>query len=88
MQETRGKITDAAGAQSRPLAGARGWIITDGKAGMDVQVRGVADALGLAYEQKLVEPKGLSQDHRALGTGRSRRAVRRAGEPLRHRPGR
>jgi mitochondrial fission protein ELM1 len=61
MQETRGKMTDAAGTQSRPLAGARGWIITDGKAGMDVQARGVADALGLAYEQKLVAPKGLSK---------------------------
>ena len=54
-------MTNAGGAPSRPLAGARGWIITDGKAGMDVQVRGVADALGLAYEQKLVEPKGLSK---------------------------
>ena len=35
---------------ARPLAGAQGWIITDGKAGMDVQARGVADALGLAVE--------------------------------------
>ena len=43
----------------RPLAGARGWIITDGKAGMDVQARGVADALGLAYEMKHVAPSGL-----------------------------
>lgn len=42
-----------------PLAGARGWIITDGKAGMDVQARGVADALGLQYEMKRVEPRGL-----------------------------
>jgi len=43
----------------RPLAGAVGWIITDGKAGMDVQARGVADALGLAYEMKHVSPQGL-----------------------------
>lgn len=43
----------------RPLAGRTGWIITDGKAGMDTQARGVADALGLVYEMKRVEPRGL-----------------------------
>ena len=43
----------------RPLAGARAWIVTDGKAGMDVQARGVADALGLAYEMKHVSPSGV-----------------------------
>ena len=36
-----------------------GWIITDGKAGMVVQARGVADALGLDYELKTIAPKGL-----------------------------
>jgi mitochondrial fission protein ELM1 len=41
------------------LAGRRGWIISDGKAGNDVQTRGVFDALGLAYETKLVAPTGL-----------------------------
>ena len=46
---------------NRPLAGARAWIITDGKAGMDVQARGVADALGLAYDIKHVSPKGLQR---------------------------
>ena len=35
-----------------------GWIITDGKAGMVVQARGVADALGLDYEFKTIAPKG------------------------------
>ncbi len=44
---------------ARPLAGARGWVITDGKAGMVVQARGVADALGLAVEMKQVTPTGL-----------------------------
>lgn len=44
---------------ARPLAGARAWIITDGKAGMDVQARGVADALGLRYEMKHVAPSGV-----------------------------
>lgn len=43
----------------RPLAGASAWIITDGKAGMDVQAKGVADALGLAYTMKRVAPKGI-----------------------------
>lgn len=43
----------------RPLAGARAWIITAGMAGMDVQVKGVADALGLNYEMKRVAPKGI-----------------------------
>ena len=47
------------GLSTRPLAGARGWIITDGKAGMDVQARGVADALGLLYDMKHVAPTGL-----------------------------
>jgi uncharacterized protein len=45
--------------QSRPLAGKRAWIITDGKAGMDVQCKGVAEALGVAYEMKPVAPAGL-----------------------------
>lgn len=53
MQHTRAR-TDP-----RPLAGARGWVITDGKAGMDVQARGVAEALGLAYEMKRVAPSGF-----------------------------
>lgn len=44
---------------SRPLAGARGWVITDGKAGMVVQARGVADALGLDFEMKQVAPTGI-----------------------------
>jgi uncharacterized protein len=51
-------ITRPDGRQ-RPLAGARAWIITDGKTGMDVQAKGVAEALGLAYEMKKVAPSGL-----------------------------
>lgn len=46
---------------TRPMAGLRTWIITDGKIGMDVQCLGVADALGLAYEVKHVAPTGLWQ---------------------------
>ena len=40
-------------------AGRRGWIISDGKAGNDVQTRGVFDALGLSYEVKRVDPRGI-----------------------------
>jgi mitochondrial fission protein ELM1 len=43
------------------VAGRRGWIISDGKAGNDVQARGVFDALRLVYETKLVAPSGLWQ---------------------------
>ena len=46
-------------AAARPMAGKRAWLITDGKAGMDVQAAGVADALGLVAERKLVAPSGL-----------------------------
>lgn len=43
----------------RPLAGESCWIITDGKAGMDVQCIGIAEALGVRYEMKRVAPKGI-----------------------------
>jgi mitochondrial fission protein ELM1 len=41
----------------RPLKGRSAWLITDGKIGMDVQVRGVADAVGLNYAFKTVAPR-------------------------------
>ncbi len=41
------------------LSGARAWIITDGKAGMVVQCKGVADALRLDYEMKRVKTRGF-----------------------------
>ena len=47
----------AAQAAATALAGRTGWLITDGKTGMDVQVRGVADALGLNYQSKHVTPR-------------------------------
>ncbi len=43
----------------RPLAGLKAWIITDDKAGMQVQARGVAEVLGVAYEAKQVAPSGV-----------------------------
>ena len=48
---------------AHPLTGRSAWLITDGKMGMDVQVRGVADALGLDYQLKHVAPR---QPFRAL----------------------
>lgn len=39
------------------LAGRPAWLITDGKIGMDVQVKGVADALRLDYQLKHVAPR-------------------------------
>lgn len=46
-------------AAHMPLAGARAWCLTDDKAGMQVQVRGVAEALGLAADWKHVRPRSL-----------------------------
>ena len=45
-------------ARARPLAGLRAWLITDDKAGMQVQARGVAEALGVGWELKQVAPRG------------------------------
>ena len=60
--------TDEAGPSAGARAGAaprlRAWLITDGKAGMDVQARGVADAMarvvgGLDITMKTVAPRGV-----------------------------
>jgi len=45
----------------RPLAGARCWIISEAKAGMDTQTRGLADALGVDVEMKRVALHGLKK---------------------------
>jgi uncharacterized protein len=55
-ESLQGSATDG---HSGPLAKARAWIITDGKAGMDVQCKGVAEALGVDFEMKHVTPSGL-----------------------------
>jgi len=44
--------------QHLAIAGRRGWIISDGKRGNEVQSGGVLAALGLACEIKLVDPRG------------------------------
>jgi mitochondrial fission protein ELM1 len=41
------------------IAGRRGWIISDGKAGHEAQARGVFEALGLDVEIKRVAPGAL-----------------------------
>ncbi|HMN36128.1 MAG TPA: mitochondrial fission ELM1 family protein [Hyphomicrobium sp.] len=42
------------------LAGRRAWIISDGKAGHEIQMLGVADALSVAAEVKrIAEPRGF-----------------------------
>ncbi len=46
---------DAAAARAL-VAGRRAWIISDGKAGNDAQTKGVAEALGLAYDVKRIDP--------------------------------
>ena len=50
-------MTDPAeSAPVTPLAGRPAWLITDGKAGMDVQCHGVAKALGMDIAVKHVAP--------------------------------
>jgi uncharacterized protein len=61
MTASQAPPPQAKGDAVRPLAGARGWIIADDKIGMQVQVKGVADALGLDYELKQVAPRGLTR---------------------------
>jgi mitochondrial fission protein ELM1 len=50
---------DAVQAALAAVRGLKGWIISDGKAGHDVQSRGVFEALGLDYQMKRVDPRGL-----------------------------
>src|SRR5262245_29189890 len=69
---------DATLKAKRPLAGLSAWIFTTGAAGMDVQTRGVADALGLAYTIKPIAPKGI---YRLLSPWGPVAASERFGEP-------
>ena len=54
------------------VAGRRGWIISDGKTGNDVQTRGVFDALRLEYEVKRVAPAGHLAGAVAVGARSAR----------------
>jgi len=44
-----------------PFAGAKAWVITDGKAGSESQARGIADAMGLDWRLIRVAPSGLAK---------------------------
>lgn len=50
---------EVVGSRGRPLAGARAWIVSDGKAGHEAMCRGVAEALGVTVEWKHVAPRGI-----------------------------
>ncbi|HEY9537433.1 MAG TPA: ELM1/GtrOC1 family putative glycosyltransferase, partial [Kiloniellaceae bacterium] len=60
----------ADGPLAGPLAGLACWVVTDGKAGMEIQCLGLAEALGLTPEVKRVSvgkpwrwlPAGLIRD--------------------------
>ncbi|HRN89732.1 mitochondrial fission ELM1 family protein [Hyphomicrobium sp.] len=43
----------------RAMAGAKAWIISDGKAGHEALCLGVAEALGLEVEMKRIRPSGV-----------------------------
>lgn len=66
----------------RPMAGLKAWLITDDKIGMQVQVKGVADALGLAGEQRIVAPRALWRLASPWGPADPRQGVGRPGGPL------
>ena len=69
------------------VAGRRGWIISDGKTGNDVQTRGVFDALGLDYEVKRVDPGGIWEALSPWGPVEPGRALRHARRASSIRPG-
>lgn len=49
---------DAPNVRPRPLAGKSAWIISDGKAGHEIQMLGVAEALGAEIVLKRIGPLG------------------------------
>lgn len=59
MDSSSNVADDAQTSARRPLAGAKAWIISDGKAGHEALCRGVAEALGAEIEWKRVAPSGL-----------------------------
>ncbi|MEZ5842490.1 MAG: mitochondrial fission ELM1 family protein [Hyphomicrobiaceae bacterium] len=68
--------------ERRPLAGACGWLISDGKAGHETQARGVAEALGLDWEIRTVAPAGLWRLAAPFGPAPPSEMVGRAGGTL------
>lgn len=60
-------MTIPASAPAKPLAGLTAWLMTERKAGLEVQVRGVADALGCRSEAKPITLTGLRKLAAPLG---------------------
>lgn len=79
MKSSQRNAVVAVAAEGATLAGRRAWIITDGKPGMDVQCRGVADALGLDYQMKRVAPDGFHRFAAPYGGVAGREAFGRSG---------
>lgn len=65
-----------------PLQGRKAWLITDDKVGMQVQVKGVADALGLDWTAKQVSPTGLWRMLAPFGPTDPKDKFAVAGSPL------
>ena len=63
----------------RPLAGLRGWLISTGMAGMDVQTRGVARSARPRLRDEARRADGYLEVRRALGAGGAVGALRAAG---------
>lgn len=85
MNATRhetGAAPAAVGQGGRPLAGAKGWLLSDGKAGHETQSRGVAEALGLDYEIMRVASHGVFRMMAPYGPVDPREGVGRAGGTL------
>ncbi len=74
--------TETVMPEARPLVGRKAWLIADDKAGMQVQVRGVADALGLDWQLKTVTPTGLWRFLAPYGPPDPRDRPGRASSPL------
>jgi uncharacterized protein len=66
----------------RPLSGQTAWLITDGKVGMDVQVRGLADALQLNAQMKHVAPTGIWKLAAPWGPADPKSQIGHADSPL------
>ena len=61
LDNTGSRSSEQAAPPAGDMTGLSGWVITDGKIGMDVQAIGVAEALGLDFEMKRVAPRGFSR---------------------------
>ena len=77
-------MRDAAPAGAPPLLppGTTAWVLSDGKIGDEVQCFGIADALGLAAERRLVAPRPPWSWATPYGPIDPREAPGRPGSPI------